>query len=310
MHVETAICTWNRASLLDQMLAEFRLLEIPHGVKWEVMVVNNHCSDSTDEVIARHAAHLPIRRLFEPRPGLSHARNCAVAAARGDLLTWTDDDVSVDRHWLAHYVKAAKQDPASSFFGGPIEPWFEVQPPAWLTAMLSVPGIEGAFALRTPADRAVRLDRRNPHDLPYGANFAIRTDVQRAYRYDPRLGRNKDRMISGEESGLLARMIADGHHGRWVPGARVLHFIPKERFTRDFLRRFFVGLGRTNWRMNIRHGPNSRPGLWIQAFYAEFMYRWYRLTKNHRRCAMHLIHGCQIWGQLAERLSEARLDPT
>ncbi len=98
MRVETAICTWNRASLLDRTLAEFRLLEIPHGVEWEVMVVNNQCSDSTDAVIARHAAHLPIRRLVEPRPGLSHSRNCAVAAARGDLLVWTDDDVLVDRH--------------------------------------------------------------------------------------------------------------------------------------------------------------------------------------------------------------------
>lgn len=304
MRVEIAICTWNRAAFLERTLAELRLLEIPRYVEWEVMVVNNNCSDWTDAVIARHAARLPIRRLFESRPGLSNARNCASAAARGDLLLWTDDDVLVGRHWLEHYVKAAQRDPTSSFFGGPIEPWFEVRPPIWLTTMLSVPGIAGVFALRELGDRAIRLDDQNLQDLPYGANFAVRTSIQRDYCYDPRLGRTKGAMISGEESSLLRRMIVDGHYGCWVPEARVRHFVPKERLNHAFLRSFFVGLGRTNRRLNSQHKTDSRLGLWTQACYAELMYRLFYLMRNHRKCAQHLIHGCQVWGQLTERSSE------
>ena len=82
MIVTVAICTWNRAKLLDQTLTEMRKLRIPPGIEWELLVVNNHCTDETDAVIARHRGALPIQRLFEPRQGLSNARNCAVSTAR------------------------------------------------------------------------------------------------------------------------------------------------------------------------------------------------------------------------------------
>jgi hypothetical protein len=53
MHVTVAICTWNRAGLLAQTLEQMRQLVIPPGVTWELIVVNNNCTDDTDQVIAR-----------------------------------------------------------------------------------------------------------------------------------------------------------------------------------------------------------------------------------------------------------------
>ena len=93
MLVTVAICTWNRAALLDQTLARMRALSIPTGTEWELLVVNNNCTDHTDSVIAKHTGALPIRRIAEPTPGLSFARNAALAAAKGEHLLWTDDDV-------------------------------------------------------------------------------------------------------------------------------------------------------------------------------------------------------------------------
>src|SRR3954466_10143738 len=109
MLVSVAICTWNRAENLDQTLAGLRGLHVPADVEWELLVVNNNSTDATEEVIARHTAQLPLRRLFERKQGLSNARNCAAAAARGDLLLWTDDDVLVDPDWLAVYVDSARR---------------------------------------------------------------------------------------------------------------------------------------------------------------------------------------------------------
>ena len=60
--VTVAICTWNRADLLDRTLAQMHRLWIPEGVTWELLVVNNNCTDHTDEVINRHAAALPLRQ--------------------------------------------------------------------------------------------------------------------------------------------------------------------------------------------------------------------------------------------------------
>src|SRR5262245_53707365 len=86
MILTVAIWTWNRARLLDQTLARMRDLRVPAGGTWELLVVNNNCTDDTDAVIAKHASALPLVRLFEPKQGLSNARNCAVDHARGDLL--------------------------------------------------------------------------------------------------------------------------------------------------------------------------------------------------------------------------------
>ena len=133
MLVTVAICTWNRGKLLDQTLTQLRHLRIPEGVTWELLVVNNNCTDDTDAVIARHERHLPLRRLFEPKQGHSNARNCAVDHARGEYLIWTDDDVTVCREWLQVYEAAFEAHPEAAFFGGPIRPRFEGNPPRWLT---------------------------------------------------------------------------------------------------------------------------------------------------------------------------------
>src|SRR5213593_3681732 len=119
MDLTVAICTWNRWRLLHQALEQMTKLVIPHDVEWELLVVNNNCTDATDRVIEEFASRLPLRRLFEPKPGLSNARNAAVREARGEYILWTDDDTQVDEHWVATYVRAFQQWPNAAFFGGP-----------------------------------------------------------------------------------------------------------------------------------------------------------------------------------------------
>jgi glycosyltransferase involved in cell wall biosynthesis len=239
--VTVAICTWNRAPLLDQTLTQLRQLRIPAGVEWELLVVNNNCTDETDAVIQRHEPHLPIRRLFEEKPGLSHARNCAVEAAQGELILWTDDDVLVDPGWLCAYVDAANQWPDATFFGGAVEPWFASEPPQWIAANLDLIG--GAFALTDHGPETRPLD---PGVTPYGANMGMRlADLGRS-PFDPRLGRKGANMLSEEETSLFRRWSGAGRIGLWVGGARVRHYIPSDRLEKPYLARFFQGLGRTS----------------------------------------------------------------
>lgn len=238
MKVTVAICTWNRAKLLDQTLRAMRALSTPPGVDWELLIVNNHCTDDTEQVVESHSRHLPIRMLLEPSPGQSHARNRAVAGACGELIVWTDDDVLVDRHWLSEHVRAARACPEAAFFGGPIEPWFEGEPPPWIEAVWPI--IANAFATRRFAPDPVLLD---PGHLPFGANYAVRTAAQRKYEYDPSFGLRPGGSLRGDETAMFLRMLQDGHRGRWVPGAMVRHHIPKSRQTIRYLRSYYRGWG-------------------------------------------------------------------
>jgi glucosyl-dolichyl phosphate glucuronosyltransferase len=239
MKITVIICTWNRANLLRQTLDRMLSLQISNGLSWELLVVNNNSTDHTDELIKDFAEKLPLRRLFEERPGKSNALNLAIREAQGDLILYTDDDVLVDPDWVSAYAAAAKQWPDASFFGGPINPWFEGDPPIWLKEVY--PRVEIAFAARNLGPEPRILTEET---LPFGANLAIRTLVQHHYLYDSNLGPKPNSELRGEETAVLRQMIRDGLQGRWVPGAEVKHHIPKKRQTLKYLRSFYRGSGR------------------------------------------------------------------
>ena len=170
MKITVAICTWNRADLLAQTLERMTSLRVPEGVEWELLVVNNNCTDRTDEVLARFTTRLPLRRCWEPDLGLSHARNRAVLEAHGDYLVWTDDDVLVAEDWLAGYCRAFKRWPDAAVFGGPVAPWFAGTPPQWLIDVF--PRVAGAFAAIDLGHKPFPLRAEAP--VPFGANMAVR----------------------------------------------------------------------------------------------------------------------------------------
>ncbi len=245
MIVSIIICTFNRSRLLDQTLAQFRSLDVDGCADWEILVVNNNSTDETNAVIRRHSGNLPLRRLWEPRPGKSYAANLAVREAKGDLLLWTDDDVLVDPGWLNAYVQAAREHSLASFFGGPITPWFESEPPEWIANNLPLVGC--CYAVRAGFTEA--LTPINEAYLPYGANMATRRHCFDGCAFDTRIGPKGDTEIRGEETALLQKLLLRGLQGLWVQGAKVQHFIPRERLTEQFIWNFHCGMGRAEARL-------------------------------------------------------------
>jgi glycosyltransferase involved in cell wall biosynthesis len=240
MKVSIAVCTWNRASLLDQTLSEMQGLRIPAGVEWEVIVVDNGSTDETGAVIARHAKLLPIRSHLEPVQGIAQARNRAVAEASGELLLFTDDDCLVEPDWLTEYLAAAARWPDAVYFGGAVSPQFATTPPRWITENLD--RLQGPFAIRDFGQEVRPLGR---DESLFNANMAYRTTIVRDHPYDTRFGSVGKRMVGGEEIELAKRLTAHGHGGIWVGTARVRHQIPAERMTDRFVWAWHRGSGKT-----------------------------------------------------------------
>ncbi len=213
MRIDVVICTWNRCHLLGPTLERLREIDVPPHVDWQVIVVDNNCTDNTAALLqilpdVCHWHHLRVTCWS------LNARNRAVAEVTGDYLVWTDDDVLVERRWLEAYADAFERWPAAAFFGGPVEPWFEGTPPRWLAEHWRC--VSHAFAVRELGDAPFPFDGSQ---FPYGANCAFRLDVQRRYPYDPSLGRRPDASVSGEETQVMRQMLADGLTGWWVPDA-------------------------------------------------------------------------------------------
>src|SRR6476661_3990630 len=105
--------------------------------------------------------------LSEPRPGLSHARNRALAwaaEAGAGVLAFVDDDAVVDPGW--YEALRARWDEAPddvACIGGPIRPRFSVQPPPWFS--------DGIAHVLTLLDRGDELRDIDPDaEAVYGAN--------------------------------------------------------------------------------------------------------------------------------------------
>ncbi len=238
MDLTVAIVTHNRAQSLQRTLSSLTRAQAPPDFRFEVCIVLNACTDDSAAVVDAFADHLPLFALTEPRAGISQARNAAIAGSRGEAIAWIDDDVSVDPDWLSSYAEALREHPEVSFFGGPIQPTFPVEIPAWFQA--SWRHFANAFAMReVAADAPVQ-----PDSLPYGANFLVRSACQRQFPYDERLGRRPGLLVMGqEETSLLRRIMAAGGRGRWVKRAGVLHHIDASRCRRRYLLRYVAGDG-------------------------------------------------------------------
>jgi len=299
MRVTVAICTWNRCELLRQALEQMTRLAMPPGVEWELLVVNNNCTDVTDTVIAGFATRLPIRRLFEAKPGKSNALNLAVREAQGEYILWTDDDALVDENWVAAYVKAFLRWPEAAFFGGPVRPWFAVQQPAWLEHAWTF--VSHAYAVRDLGPDSIRFDDGG-RNIPFGVNWAVRTKDQRLYLYDSRLGPQPGSTIRGDETTLIKALLADGCDGWWVPEAGVRHYIPPERMTAKYIRQFHCGYGEYQAMMEP---PWTGPSLfgkprwvWRQVVISEIRYWLGRFFSKPEIWVKDLINASMAWGYL------------
>ena len=232
MLITIAICTRNRAESLRRTLGSLVAMRVPDDFgSSEILVINNDCTDHTDDVLDLFADRLPIRREYEPERGVARARNKAVLAAKGEFILWTDDDVIVDPGWLAAYLDAFRRYPGGAVFGGKIVERYLPPSPKWITTF------EG-FATRDFGPHEMPLSVKT---LPFTANCAINTVAHRYFPYDPMLGPGTGML--GEETDVITRMLKAGAPGYWIPSAVVEHMIPPERQTRRAVLEHFAALG-------------------------------------------------------------------
>ena len=208
------------------------------GSRFEIVVVDNASTDATAEVARAHGA----RVVAEPVANRSRARNAGAAAARADVLAFTDADCVADAGWLAALLACRDRAP---LVAGQVEVTTSEPPNA-------IERFERGW--RFAQERAVRTG--------WGAtaNLLVRRDAFEAVG-----GFDTGYRHIGEDADFCVRAGRAGHAIAYCPDAVIYHAADAE--WRPFLERSFrhgysvnqcyyrLGMGYRAWR---RPGPTLR----------------------------------------------------
>ncbi len=238
--VSVVLCTYNRCDLLTRAVESLQQQETA-DVSYEILVVDNNSTDQTRAITQRLMDAKPgrVRYLFESKQGLSYARNAGIAAARADIIAFTDDDVRVSNNWVSRIKAGFTADPSVDFLGGKVLPHWDETPPAWLTRAHWTP-----LALLDYGDQQFYVDASRPISL-IGANCAFRkTAFDRVGLFRADFQRVKNGVGSLEDHELLLRLWQAGRRGIYLPDVTVTADVQADRLLKTYHREWHTGHGR------------------------------------------------------------------
>jgi O-antigen biosynthesis protein len=236
--ISVVICTRGRPDLLETCLRRAERIDYPH---FEVVVVDNApANDAARKIVQAHQAVTSYRCRYavEPRAGLSWARNAGVAAARGDIIAFTDDDGEPDGQWLTALACGFAKGSDIGCVTGVILPTHLDTPAQALFEELGGHSKGRGFS-------AAVFSQRGPQNplfpLPAfgaGANMAFRREaLARIGGFDVALGAGTP-ALAGEDTLALTLALLAGYRIAYEPAALVRH---NHRRTMDGLGRQLHG---------------------------------------------------------------------
>jgi glycosyltransferase involved in cell wall biosynthesis len=222
------VCTRDRAERLSACLTAVLALDYPD---FDVLVVDNApATDAVADLVGRLRADgtargVPLRRIVEPRPGLSWARNAGLAAATGRIVAYLDDDERPDRHWLAELARGFAAGRNVTGVSGLVLP-AELETPAQARYEQFGGHSKGRGLTPEVFDAASRARQHPLYPLPafgVGASLAFdRAALLRIGGFDVALGAGTPAM-AGEDTAAIADLMLDGGTFVYWPGAVMWH---------------------------------------------------------------------------------------
>lgn len=246
--ISVLVATSNRADQLRRTLEAFTCLRTD-DLRVEFVIADNSSDDVTRAIADSFSTRLHLRYLYEPRPSKNHALNRAIdtgidgsddSAGLGDIVVFTDDDVTPDTDWLIAVREASARWPSHDLFGGrTLIEWPEATHPAWADAAW----VQAfAFSRHHLGDEEMAYP---PRRFPFGTNMWVRRAVfERGARFDESIGPRPERRIMGSETTFLKRLADAGNEIIYDPASRVTHRIQAGLVSLPGVRRKAVWFGR------------------------------------------------------------------
>lgn len=234
--ISVVVSTYNRAdSLVGTVLS---ILTQENAPEYELIVVDNNCTDGTAAAVRALEEKTPrLHYVFEAKQGVSYGRNAGIAAARAPIIAFTDDDVAVDKHWLASIKRAFDQHPECGCVGGKVLPMWPSPAPAWLKPRHWSP----LALLDYGAPQSIGA--QNPRCL-ITANMSVRREIFDLIGYFlPAFQKTKGSTCSVEDRELQERYWRVGGRCWFDPDIVVYAEVQPNRLTKEYHRKWHFSHG-------------------------------------------------------------------
>lgn len=265
MNLSVVICTHNpEREIFSKVISSLRDQSLKDH-QWELILIDNQSATAVSEWVDI-TWHPSSKIIIEPTLGLSHARLTGVRAANTDLIVFVDDDNILNKEYLEESLKFHTQHPEVGCFGGKSIPEFETPPPHWFFTS----GID--LGCQDFGDKSHISNFRNqgfkvtsyPEFAPIGTGMVISKqaffiyveEVEKDYRR-LELGRKGQALTSGEDNDIILTIIKNGFEIAYVPTLKIQHFIPRKRYSKEYLSKMAFESNRSWIKVLNMHGINS-----------------------------------------------------
>ena len=245
MKLSIIICTYNRAIKLKDALLSISRAVKPPNMDVEIILVNNNCTDNTQEVIKQFSDTEVFNTISvkEINQGISYARNSGIEKSSGEILAFIDDDIIMHDGWMKAINNAVNNYPDYKAFGGRILPTYDFILPTWLKKGPYLK-IGGPICAHDYGECIVPYGR--DMYMPNGANMIFHKEVFQKYGlFNTKVGRIGNNLLSGEDTDLFQRIQKNRESILYVGNAVLYHPIEECRATDSYFHEWYFAVGRS-----------------------------------------------------------------
>ncbi|MFD2247976.1 glycosyltransferase [Pontibacter ruber] len=234
--ISVIVCTYNGASLLPPTIRHIAQQQVRPEINWEFIVVDNASTDNTAKVAQaewdKYKNPVSFSLLYQPKQGLSYARELALEKSKYEFVLFCDDDNWLNPDYINIAYDLMLQQPLIGVLGGYGSLVFESPPPKWAEGLTS-------FASGPQGKSSGKVK----HNYVYGAGFILR---KAAYNSIAKAGfrpmltdRIANCLSAGGDYELCYAIALAGYDIWYEEKLRFKHFMPEKRITWEYCVRLY-----------------------------------------------------------------------
>lgn len=238
--ISVIVCTCNRPDLLKTALKTLSEQETGGQFDYEVIVVDNTAAGvmkpAFDQVSPLFNGR--ARYFIEAQRGKSFALNHGLKQAKGNIIAFTDDDITAEPLWLQKVHNALNRHDCDGI-GGRVLPVYPDETPQWIKDN-AVQLAGGVVIYDYGIEDFLLTDAYYPF---IGANFAFKRELFEAYgNFRTDVGPGTPAM--GEDTEIVERFLKHGKRLFYCADVLILHPVDLNRVTLKHMAKWHIALGR------------------------------------------------------------------